>query len=158
MSRKLKIISVGRRHDALVEPIIRDYETRLQTRLRIEWKFIPHENGNDHEPSVQVVAESNSIRTALKDAEYVVVLDDTGTQYTSEQFSEHLEKMTTAPQDIVFIIGGAYGVDDALLDHADMVWSLGKLTYPHQLVRVLLAEQLYRAVSIWDGKKYHHGN
>ena len=158
MSRKLRIISVGRRHDKAVAPLIEDYEARLSARLRIEWHFIPHEPGNNHDHSVQIAAESHSIRTTLKKAEYVVVLDDTGTQLSSEQFSEKLAALTTAPEDICFVIGGAYGVDDQLLKDADFVWSLGKLTLPHQLVRAILVEQLYRAVSIWDGRNYHHGD
>lgn len=157
MSRKLRILAVGRRHDKAVAPLIEDYEARLSARLRLEWQFIPHQNTTEHEHSLQIAAESNSIRATLKKAEYVIVLDDTGTQLSSEQFSEKLAELTTAPEDISFIIGGAYGVDDQLLADADFVWSLGKLTFPHQLVRALLVEQIYRAVSIWDGRQYHHG-
>lgn len=158
MSRKLRILAIGRRHDKAVAPLIEEYESRLRSRLSIQWHFIPHETGNDHDHSSQIAAESNAIRNALKETEYVIVLDDTGTQLSSEAFSETLHDLTAEPGDVVFIIGGAYGVDDALLAQADFVWSLGKLTLPHQLVRALLAEQLYRAVTIRDGRSYHHGN
>jgi 23S rRNA (pseudouridine1915-N3)-methyltransferase len=158
MSRKLRILTIGKRHDKAVAPLIEEYESRLRARLSIQWQYLPHETSSDHEHKKQITAESNAIRSTLKEAEYVIVLDDTGTQLSSESFSETLHDLTTAPQDICFIIGGAYGVDDALLEQADFVWSLGKLTLPHQLVRSLLVEQLYRAVSIWDGRKYHHGD
>ena len=158
MSRKLRVLSVGRRHDKAVAPLIDDYEARLSARLRVEWQFVPHEAGNNQAHDVQIVAESNSIRSTLKKAEYVIVLDDTGTQLTSEEFSEKLAALATAPEDLCFVIGGAYGVDDRLLADADFIWSLGRLTLPHQLVRAVLIEQLYRAVSIWDGRQYHHGN
>jgi len=88
----------------------------------------------------------------------VIVLDDTGKQLSSASFSENLESWVMGDKDICFVIGGAYGVDDQLLAEADFVWSLGKLTLPHQLARLVLIEQLYRAVSIWENGNYHHGN
>jgi 23S rRNA (pseudouridine1915-N3)-methyltransferase len=157
MSRKLRIIAIGRRHDKMVTPLIEDYGRRLRPRLTLQWTFLPHEDGGKDRTS-QISAESNAIRSSLKGTEYVVVLDDTGVQLTSEAFSEKLHGLAALPQDITFVIGGAYGVDTAILQHADFVWSLGKLTFPHQLVRPLLVEQLYRAVTIWDGRHYHHGS
>ena len=158
MSRKIRILAVGRSHDRQIAPLIHEYESRLSIRMRVEWQFIPHESGTKNARGVQVSSESNSIRSSLKKAEYVIVLDDTGTQLTSDIFSEKLHDLASDSQDICFVIGGAYGVDDALLAQADFVWSLGKLTLPHQLVRAVLIEQLYRAVSIWDGRSYHHGD
>lgn len=158
MSRKLRVLSVGKRHDKSVAPLIEEYEARLSATLRLEWQFISHQADGHQEHDVQIAAESNAIRSTLRKADYLIVLDDTGTQLSSEGFSEKLRELASAPADICFVIGGAYGVDDALLHEADFVWSLGKLTMPHQLVRAVLAEQLYRAVSIWDGRQYHHGN
>ncbi len=158
MSRKIRILAVGRSHDRQIAPLIHEYESRLNTRMRLEWQFVPHESGSNNARGVQVSSESNSIRASLKKAEYVIVLDDIGTQLTSDTFSEKLHDLASDFKDICFVIGGAYGVDDELLAQADFVWSLGKLTLPHQLVRAVLIEQLYRAVSIWDGRSYHHGD
>ena len=158
MSRKIRILAVGRSHDRHIEPLIKEYESRFSSRMRVDWQFVPHEPGHNNAHNVQVTSESNSIRASLKKAEYVIVLDDTGKQLTSDTFSEKLHMLATDARDICFVIGGAYGVDDALLVQADFVWSLGTLTFPHQLVRAVLIEQLYRAVTIWDGRSYHHGD
>ncbi len=149
MSRKIRILAIGKHHDKALLAAITDYETRLGAKLRLSWQFLPHTG--------QILTESNAIRKSLKDTEYVIVLDDTGSQLSSEKFSEKLQSLAVGDKDICFVIGGAYGVDDALLKQADFVWSLGVLTLPHQLVRLVLIEQLYRAVTIWDGGSYHHG-
>lgn len=151
-------MAVGRSHDKRIETLVQDYESRLSNRMRVEWQFVPHEASHNNTQTVQVSSESNSIRASLKKAEYVIVLDDTGVQLTSDKFSDKLHDLASDSKDICFVIGGAYGVDDELLAQADFVWSLGKLTLPHQLVRIVLIEQLYRAVSIWDGRSYHHGD
>ena len=158
MSRKVRIVSVGRSHDRLIKAVVEDYEQRVSSRLRVKWRFVPHEPGNKSEHTVQIAAESQSILATLKDAEYVVLLDDTGVQLTTEAFSAKLQDLATDSRDICFVIGGAYGVDARVEQRADFIWSLGKLTLPHQLVRAVLVEQLYRATTIWDGGSYHHAD
>lgn len=100
--------------------------------------------------------ESERIRSRLPDQAYVVLLDERGRQLTSPQFTATLERQFVASRPVVIIIGGAYGVDMVLHERADMVWSLSDLVFPHQLVRLILIEQLYRAQEITRGGSYHH--
>ena len=92
----------------------------------------------------------------LDPADYVVVLDEHGTLLDSPAFSKKIEMTFTRSRHLVFVIGGAYGVSGELLERADLVWSLSPLVFPHQLVRLLLAEQLYRAQEIAANHPYHH--
>lgn len=158
MARKVRIIAVGRSHDKLLLPLIEDYESRLNRALRIVWHIVPPKTDSNPERGVIIAAETHSITTILKQAEYVILLDERGTQLTSEDFSGKLELLYTTQKDICFVIGGAYGVDESLRTRADMVLSLSKMVLPHQLVRLFLVEQLYRAAAIASGSKYHHGN
>ncbi len=157
MSRKIRILAVGRNHEPTIVNAINEYETRLRSVLRVEWQLLPHGPSSKNERGVQIAAESDSIRRSLKNAEYVILLDDLGQQLTSEEFSGKLENLMTSNKAICFVIGGAHGVDEAIVKQVDFVWSLGKLTFPHQIVRLVLIEQIYRAISIFEGSNYHHG-
>ena len=88
--------------------------------------------------------------------DYVVVMDERGANLSSPELSNKLSAVIESSRQIVIVIGGAYGVSDATRVRADLIWSLSKLVFPHELVRVLLAEQVYRAQEIASGGKYHH--
>ena len=93
----------------------------------------------------------------IPDNSYVVVLDDKGKEFTSEGLAAFLEKrLQESRKDIVFVVGGAFGVGEEVRARAAYTWSLSKLTFPHELVRSILAESLYRACTIMKGEKYHH--
>jgi 23S rRNA (pseudouridine1915-N3)-methyltransferase len=93
----------------------------------------------------------------LKPDDYLVALDEHGKQFSSEGLSEFLqERASASTKNLVFLIGGAFGLDAAVLKRAQLKWSLSQLTFPHQLVRLILAEQLYRACTILKNEKYHH--
>ena len=97
--------------------------------------------------------EAESILKAMPKKNKNILLDKNGKQLTSPQLSE---KLFTLRADITIIIGGAYGVDSVIVDKSDFIWSLGKLVFPHQLVRLMLTEQIYRAHCISTGHPYHH--
>ncbi|HEY9362028.1 MAG TPA: 23S rRNA (pseudouridine(1915)-N(3))-methyltransferase RlmH, partial [Chitinophagaceae bacterium] len=89
--------------------------------------------------------------------DYLVALDERGKQFTSEQLASFIQgRANESVKRMIFLIGGAYGIDDVLLKKANYKWSLSQLTFPHQLVRLILAEQVYRACSILRNEKYHH--
>ncbi len=93
----------------------------------------------------------------LKPDTFLVVLDEKGKELTSEKLSSFLTtRMEESVKSIVFLIGGAYGIDKSVHEKANFVWSLSQLTFPHQLVRLILAEQVYRACTILRNEKYHH--
>jgi 23S rRNA (pseudouridine1915-N3)-methyltransferase len=101
--------------------------------------------------------EGETLLEWLKKDDYLVLLDERGQSLTSESLATFLQtRANESAKNIVFLIGGAYGVDEAIFKRANFTWSLSKLVFPHQLVRLILAEQLYRACTIIRNEKYHH--
>lgn len=101
--------------------------------------------------------EGDLILKALKPSDEVILLDEHGKEYRSVEFAAELErKLSRSGRDIVYVIGGAYGFSDDVYARADGKLSLSKMTYSHQLVRTIFAEQLYRAFTIMRGEPYHH--
>ena len=101
--------------------------------------------------------EGELILKALKPSDEVILLDEHGKEYRSVEFAAELEKkLSRGGRDIVYVIGGAYGFSDGVYARADGKLSLSKMTYSHQLVRTIFAEQLYRAFTIMKGEPYHH--
>lgn len=99
--------------------------------------------------------EAKKIENALPKASYIIALDERGTNYDSIQFAHKLEKISLDNSSISFIIGGADGIHPALRDKADLKISLSKMVFPHALVRVIILEQIYRAISILENHPYH---
>lgn len=149
----ITVISVGRKHESWVEPGIARYETRLKRPYSIEWIFLPH---SSHEGLRARQDESERILKRLNEDDFVLLLDERGKNYDSPTLSQSLEDILVHGKSIVCIIGGAYGVDGGVLERADTVWSLSKLVFPHQLVRLILVEQIYRMQEIAKGGRYHH--
>lgn len=142
----ISIITVGKVHDPNLKDAIGMYETRLSKHARLTWKLVG---------SSDIQTEGRQIEKLLDG--YVVLLDETGHLITTPQLAAKLEGLQNASiSRLTFVIGGAYGVTDALKSRADYVWSLSPLVFPHQLVRLLLTEQLYRAYDILAGGRYHH--
>lgn len=146
---KLVILSVGKEKDSLSEDLTKHFEMRILRYLPLEWIYLSHESTKEK--------EGEKILSALKKEDYVVLLDEKGKDMTSIAFAELIEnRMVDSIKRMVFIIGGAYGVSDAVHIRANYSWKLSSLVFPHMLVRVIVAEQLYRAMSILKGEKYHH--
>lgn len=151
---KLCILSVGKRHDALLTGAIQEYQERIEHSQPIEWLFVAP---SKHQLEEARKAESAKILTYLKASDMVWLLDERGEQITSPALSAKLQTLKQhAVSRLIIIIGGAYGVDDSVRLRANMVWSLSKLVFPHQIVRLVLVEQLYRASQIEKGSGYHH--
>jgi 23S rRNA (pseudouridine1915-N3)-methyltransferase len=102
-------------------------------------------------------AEAESIIKALSKTDILILLDEKGTMLDSPGLAKLIQqKANQSAQRIVFLIGGAYGVDQSIKERANFTWSLSELVFPHMLVRLILAEQIYRACSILANEKYHH--
>ncbi len=146
---KLLIVSPGKAHDRTIVDAIADFEKRLDARrLDLEW-LTPAASDKS--------AEAEAILKTIKDSDYVVLLDERGCDIDTPGLAKLLEThLGQGTKRLVFIIGGAFGVDDAVKARANMTLKLSSLVFPHMLVRLILAEQLYRAQSILDGGKYHH--
>ena len=146
---KLVCLSVGKEKDELISDIIKHFEMRILRYLPIEWIYITHD--------VTKEKEGVKIMEHLKKEDYVVLLDEKGKDMKSEALAELVEnRMVDSVRRMVFIIGGAYGVSKVVEERANYVWKLSSLVFPHMLVRVILVEQLYRALTIIKGEKYHH--
>lgn len=149
----LRIIAVGKKHEAWVSEGVERYQKRLRKPFMLEWVYLPH---SSREGLSARQDESERILLRLKDDDFVILLDEKGKIINSPALASLLESPLRSSRTVVVIIGGAYGVDQSVHDRADFVWSLSLLVFPHQLVRLLLAEQLYRAQEIAAGNPYHH--
>lgn len=149
----IRILAVGKKHEDWVRLGIERYEKRLKKPFDTEWVLLAH---SAREGLTARQNESEAILTRLDDSDYVVLLDEAGTTITSPDLTDLLESAISTSRRIVVIIGGAYGVDETVRQRADFVWSLSPMVFPHQLVRLILTEQLYRAQEIAAGRPYHH--
>lgn len=148
----IRILSVGKRHESWVADGIERYQKRLTKPFDVEWVFLPHSARSGLGARQE---ESERIMARLGD-EYIVLLDERGRNIDSPSLSRTLKLPLDQSRVVTIVIGGAYGVDDRIHDRAGFVWSLSKLVFPHQLVRLILVEQLYRAQEIAKGNPYHH--
>jgi 23S rRNA (pseudouridine1915-N3)-methyltransferase len=155
---KFQFWSVGKAHENYVKEGIEDFTKRISKYYPVDWKIIT--------PAKQTITsvegevkknEAQSILAALQKDDYLVLLDERGKQITSLQLASFIEaRANSSVKQVIFLIGGAFGVDDKIKQRADYIWSISPLVFPHQLVRLILAEQVYRACSIIRNEKYHH--
>ncbi|RYG04639.1 MAG: 23S rRNA (pseudouridine(1915)-N(3))-methyltransferase RlmH [Chitinophagaceae bacterium] len=155
---KFQFWSVGKPHERHVQEGIDMFTKRLQHYFLTEWLIIPPPKNTASLSEADLkIKEGESILANLKKDDYLVVLDERGKQLTSEGLAAFLQQRANeSEKNIVFLIGGAYGVSEEILKRANFKWSLSPLVFPHQLVRLILAEQIYRACSIIRNEKYHH--
>lgn len=145
---KVLIISPGKKHESAVAEGIAEYTKRLGKRLPLEWAF---------PPSGTKDAEGTAILKLVKKDDVVALLDERGKEVDTPEFAKLLEgQFQNGTKRLVFIIGGAFGVSEDVAQRANKTFKLSSLVFPHMLVRLIIAEQLYRSVSIIDGGKYHH--
>ncbi|MBT8088758.1 MAG: 23S rRNA (pseudouridine(1915)-N(3))-methyltransferase RlmH [Gammaproteobacteria bacterium] len=152
----IRLFAVGDRQPSWVEEAFGIYTARFPR----EWKFrldsIAAARRSKNEKSQQaMVAEGEQILARLGATEQVVLLDERGKELTSRILAARLANWQTESRDLCFVIGGPDGVSDAIRQRADFTWSLSRLTLPHGMARVLVAEQLYRAWSLQTGHPYH---
>ena len=155
---KIDIISVGKKNEKEIEILISDFEKRIKKYTDLRWYIL--KSFDDKDKNVQKKKESDSILKYLEKENsnsYVILLDEKGKNISSLNLSEIFEKkMNLGVEKIIFIIGGAFGVEESFFSKVDFIWSLSNLVFPHQIVRLILIEQIYRGFSILKGEKYHH--
>jgi 23S rRNA (pseudouridine1915-N3)-methyltransferase len=157
---KIVIAAVGRAREAHVRALFHEYARRLAQGGRRAWPIVLHEIEEKRRlaPLELKAREADLLRAHVPDRARLVALDASGKMLSSDDLARRLGAWRDAGAPAVaFVIGGAEGLDPALIARADLVLSLGAMTWPHQLVRVMLAEQLYRARAILDGHPYHRG-
>lgn len=149
----IKIIAIGKKHESWIVDGIERYSKRLQGPWKLEWVLLPH---SALEGPAARQEESQRILQKLDERDRVVLLDETGSLWDSPALSRQIQDQLDVSTQLVLVIGGAYGVNEILQRRADQTWSLSRLVFPHQLVRLLVVEQLYRASCIASGHPYHH--
>ena len=155
---KINFWTIGKSHESFVKEGVEMFTKRIANYYSVEWTIIPNpKNGGNMEPFLLKIKEGEMLVSLITKDDYVVLLDERGKSFTSEAFSKFLEQRAVdSTKNLIFIIGGAYGVSEAVMQRANVKWSLSHLVFPHQIVRLLLAEQVYRACSIIKNEKYHH--
>ncbi len=149
----LQIISIGKKHESWIAEGVERFQERLKKPYNVEWVLLPHSALADLAARQD---ESERILSRIDAHAFVILLDERGDELDSPEFARLLESRFVINKPITLIIGGAYGVDDRIHQRADMVWALSPLVFPHQLVRLVLIEQIYRAQQISVGHPYHH--
>jgi len=149
----LKLLVVGKKHESWVSEGIERYQKRLKRPFDIEWVLLPHSAYEDLKARQD---ESERILLRLMLTISLFCLMNGVKTLDSPALSTLLTAKLDTSQPVTLIIGGAYGVDETVHRRADFVWSLSPLVFPHQLVRLILIEQLYRAQEIAHGHPYHH--
>ena len=153
---KLSILAVGTRMPGWVEEGFAEYQKRMPREARIELTEIKPEKRDGGKTAEQVMAaEAMRIIAALPKGCLRVALDERGKSFTSLQLAERLKEWLASGRDVALIVGGADGLAPEIKQDCDLLWSLSTLTLPHPLVRIVLAEQLYRAMSILQNHPYH---
>lgn len=155
---KIQLWSVGKSHETYVEQGIQDFTKRIGKYYPVEWRlFSPaRQTTNSLEADIKR-NESSSILQALQKDDYLVLLDERGKPLSSPQLANFIEqRANSSVRQLIFLIGGAFGVDASIQARANFTWSLSHLVFPHQLVRLIIAEQVYRACTIIRNEKYHH--
>lgn len=153
----ITLIAVGKTATGYVREGIEEYLKRLKHYITFTMETVPDVRGGKLSEEQQKRLEGERILSLLRTADRVVLLDERGSEYTSEKFAERLQKdMASGLKRLVFIIGGPYGFSPEIYGRANGKLSLSKMTLNHEMVRMFFVEQVYRAMTILRGEPYHH--
>ncbi|HNR41099.1 MAG TPA: 23S rRNA (pseudouridine(1915)-N(3))-methyltransferase RlmH [Bacteroidales bacterium] len=155
---KIVLLQTGKTTEEYIDEGVGNYSARIRKFTPFEIVTLPELKNTRYMPvKEQKDREGAKMLQYLQKEDYIIVLDENGQEYTTHEFAGKLEKLFMLQKKrIVFVIGGAYGLAGDVLDRADLRLSLSKMTFSHQVVRLLFAEQLYRAFTVIKGEPYHH--
>ncbi len=155
---KIQFWTVGKAHEPYIKTGVEEFTKRISKYYPVEWTIIPMpKNAGMLSEADLKKKEGEMILDWLQKEDYLIALDERGKQLSSEGLADFIMKRSNeSVKNLVFLIGGAFGIDEAVIQRANFKWSLSQLVFPHQLVRLILAEQVYRACSINRNEKYHH--
>lgn len=157
---KIRILTIGKLKEKYLVNGINEYVKRLNAYCKVEMVEVPDEpipdNASENVENIIKDKEADKIVSKIKDDEYVIVLDLHGKEIDSVAFSKHIEEcMIKGKSTITFVIGGSLGLGKSLLQRADYRLCFSKMTFPHQLMKLILVEQVYRAFKIMNNQTYH---
>ena len=155
---KITLAVIGKTEVGFVRQGIEEYVKRLQHYVQFNIQYVGDVKGTRNmSEAQQQTAEGKALLSTLETSDHVVLLDEHGTERTSMDFSQWLQRrMASGVKRLVFVVGGPYGFSEAIYERANEKISLSKMTFSHQLVRLIFAEQLYRACTINKNEPYHH--
>lgn len=140
----IRVIAGGKKHPSWLAETCAEYEKRLRKPFNLEWQFVEEEKLSER------VAQ-------LKSDDFMILMDEHGKMLSSPEFTAALKAPLETGRNVVIVIGGAYGhFPPEMMARANLVWSLSKLVFPHQICRLILSEQVYRAQEIYLEHQYHH--
>lgn len=149
----IKIITVGSLKEKYLKDAIEEYIKRIKKYTKIEIIEVKDEGLVEEVKAINIEAEK--IKKNIGERDYIITLEIEGKEYTSEEFSKKIDEIQIENSNITFIIGGSYGLSNEIKSLARMHLSFSKMTFPHQLFRIMLLEQIYRAYKIINNEKYH---
>ncbi len=149
----IKIITVGNIKEKYFKDAIEEYKKRISKYTKIEIIEVKDEGFTEIDKNLKL--EKESILKHISEKEYIITMEIEGKELTSKEFAEKIRTIQIENSNIVFIIGGSYGLSDSIKSKARFHLSFSKMTFPHQLFRVILLEQIYRAFKINNNENYH---
>lgn len=155
---KISLLVIGKTDAGYFIDAVSEYQKRLEHYIPFEMQVIPDiKNTKSLTVIQQKEKEGELILKSLQPGDYVVLLDEKGREYSSIQFASYIEKKAhTVAKRLVFVIGGPYGFSEAVYEKANEKLTLSRMTFSHQMVRLIFVEQLYRAMTILNNEPYHH--
>lgn len=155
---KIRLICIGGIRERALATLINDYTARIGRYWPFTLTEIPDiKSARSLDPNTRKDLEADRFMAEIDRADHLVLFDERGRQMTSRAFSDFIaEKATRLPHNLVFLIGGPYGFGQKIYDRADAMISLSQMTFPHELIRLFIVEQLYRAGTITRHEPYHH--
>lgn len=155
---RITLLVVGKTDAKYFVDAVNEYSNRLGHYIPFDTQVIPDiKNSKNLTADQQKEKEGEIVLKSLQAGDYLVLLDDKGKEYTSMQFASYIEKKThTVSKRLVFLIGGPYGFSQSVYDKANEKLTLSRMTFSHQMVRLIFVEQLYRAMTILNNEPYHH--
>lgn len=154
---KITLLLVGKTTDSRLISLIEDYRKRLLHYVPFELVVLPDLKNTKSLSEEQIkTAEGEAILRFVTPSMDVVLLDEHGQEFRSIEYAEWLQKKMGSGKDLTLVIGGPYGFSEAVYQRADGKVSLSRMTFPHQMIRIMVIEQIYRAMTIIRGEPYHH--
>lgn len=155
---KITLLVIGKTDAKYFVDAINEYQKRLEHYIPFEMQVIPDiKNTKSLTVEQQKEKEGELILKSVQSGDYLVLLDEKGKEYSSVHFASYIEKKThTVSKRLIFVIGGPYGFSQAVYDKASEKLTLSRMTFSHQMIRLIFVEQLYRAMTILNNEPYHH--
>ncbi|RUA06301.1 MAG: 23S rRNA (pseudouridine(1915)-N(3))-methyltransferase RlmH [Flavobacteriia bacterium] len=155
---KIKLLAIGKTDDKNLIALFQNYEKRLKHYVKFEFQVIPDlkrvKNLSENE---QKEKEGELILNKINSGDHLILLDERGTEYRSVEFSKFLQKkMNSGIKQVVFVIGGPYGFSEKVYKKSNGMIAFSKMTFSHQMIRLIVIEQIYRAFTILSNEPYHH--